>query len=203
MLSDFELEKRILEFAENLIRLSQAPPMEEYYAGPILFENSACVSIFMDNLLRSGQLLAWRKPEGQSDRLTLDGRIERKILDSRLSVKNYSTLRSYNEIPLLGYYEVDAEGIRPAEELLLIENGIFKRQLNGRIPTLKAPLSTGSSRFSLSANQVYFATAPGTIHIIGEGGLKMEKMKKALIKAAVEENLKYTYIVRKSQDKQL
>lgn len=195
--SEVELEKQITEFADNLISLSQAPPMEEYYAGPILFENSACVSIFMDNLLRSGQLLAWRKPEGKPDRLTLDGRIDRKILDSRLSVKNYSTLKMYNEVPLLGYYEVDAEGIVPPKELSLIEDGILKRQLNGRIPTLKAPLSTGSSRFSLAASQVYFATAPGTLHIVGEEGFKMEKMKKALIKAAVEENLKYAYIVRK------
>ena len=192
-----ELEKRITEFAENLMRLSQLEPIKEYYAGPVLFEKGACVQVFRDNLLRSGQLMAWRKPEGKPSRLTFDGRIERKILDGRLTVKNYTALKSYNGTSLLGHYEIDAEGIAPEKELVLIESGILRRQLNGRIPTLKAPLSTGSSRFSLAPNQVSFATAPGTIHIAGKDGLKPEKMKKALLKAAAEENLKYAYIVRK------
>lgn len=192
-----ELEKQITEFAEGLMRLSRLKPIDEYYAGPVLFEKAACVQVLQSNLLRPGQLMAWRKQEGKSAEPTFDGRIERKILDGRLTVKNYTDLKSYNGKPLLGHYEVDAEGITPDKELVLIENGILRRQLNGRIPTLKAPLSTGSSRFSLAPDQIYFATAPGTIHVEGKDGLKTEKMKKALLKAASEENLKYAYIVRK------
>ena len=192
-----ELEKQVTAFAESLMHLSQLKPVSEYYAGPILFENAACVQIFQDNLLRPGQLMAWRKQEGAGAMQTFDGRLERKILDGRLTVKNYTGLKSYNGVPLLGHYGVDAEGIAPAKEVVLIENGILRRQLNGRIPTLKAPLSTGSSRFSLALDRVYFSTAPATIHIVGKDGLKTEKMKKALLKAASEENLEYAYIVRK------
>ena len=102
----------------------------------------------------------------------------------------------YNGVPLLGAYNIDAEGVVPAKEMTLVDHGIFKSMLNGCIPTLYAPQSTGSSRFLLSSSNGMFATAPGTIHIEVEKGTKPEKMKSALIKAAKEEGLKYAYIVR-------
>ena len=97
---------------------------------------------------------------------------------------------------MLGAYNIDAEGVVPAKEMTLVENGIFKSMLNGCTPTLYAPQSTGSSRFLLSSRNGMFSTAPGTIHIEVEKGTKPEKMKSALIKAAKEEGLKYAYIVR-------
>lgn len=192
-----ELEKQITDFAEGLLRLSELEPVKEYYAGPVLFEDAACVNVFASNLLQMGQLVAVRRPAGSPAGAAFDGRMERKILDSRLSVKNLTALQSYNGTPLLGHYDLDAEGIVPAKELTLIENGILRRQLNGRVPTLKAPLSTGSTRFALTADQVYAGTVPGIVHISCDKGVKMEKMKQALRKSAQEENLPYAYIIRK------
>lgn len=48
-----------------------------------------------------------------------------------MSIKNYSSLDKYNGVPLLGAYNIDAEGIVPAKEMTLVENGIFKSMLNG------------------------------------------------------------------------
>ena len=192
-----ELEKRITAFAEGLLRLSELEPVKEYYAGPVLFEDAACMNVFTTNMLQVGQLMAFRRPSGTPAGNSFDGRMERKIIDSRLTVKHLTALKSYNGVPLLGNYDLDAEGIAPAKELTLIENGILYRQLNGRIPTLKAPLSTGSIRFALTADQVYSCTAPGVLHISCSKGMKMEKMKQALRKSAQEENLPYAYIIRK------
>ena len=61
---------------------------------------------------------------------------------------------------------------------------------------MKTPYSTGSSRYLY--NNVAYTTAPGTIHVQVDKGMKPEKMKKALIKAAKEEGLDYAYIVRRS-----
>ncbi|MEG0794894.1 MAG: metallopeptidase TldD-related protein [Odoribacter sp.] len=191
------LEKEITAFADNLVRLGTLEPCREYYSGPVLFEDGACSNIFVDNLLQPGRLMAYRKAEGGKPEFTLDSRMGRKILDHRISVRNYTALKSYNNTSLFGSYTVDAEGVTPAKEMTLIEEGIFKGQLNGRIPTLKALQSTGSSRFALANDQVYFGTAPGTIHILVKDGMKPEKMKKALQKAAHEEGLDYAYIVRK------
>ena len=117
-------------------------------------------------------------------------------MDNRLTVKNYSTLDKYNGVPLLGAYEIDAEGVVPAKEMTLVDKGILRQMLNGRIPSLKTPHSTGSSRFVMTGQDIVYVTAPGTIHIEVDKGTKQDKMKKALIKAAKDEGLDYAYIVR-------
>ena len=165
-------------------------------SGPVLFEGAASSAIFTGNLLHQGGLFALRTQLGQKQPQTLENRVGRKIIDSRLTVKNYTTLDKYNGVDLLGAYEIDAEGVVPAKEMTLVENGILKMFLNGRIPTLKAPKSTGSSRFLATGSDIVYVTAPGTIHIQVDKGMKQEKMKKALIKAAKEEGLDYAYIVR-------
>ena len=192
-----ELKKNVTKFAENLVKLKDAPKVEEYYSGPVLFEDGAASSIFTRNLLNKQGLFAYRKPN--SDRVqqvkTLDDRMGKKIIDSRLTVKNYSTLDKYNGVSLIGAYEIDAEGVVPEREMTLVEHGILRGMLNGCVPTSKAPHSTGSSRFVYSG--IAYVTAPGTIHIQVDKGIKPEKMKKALIKAAKEEGLDYAYIVRR------
>ncbi|MCB6974808.1 MULTISPECIES: metallopeptidase TldD-related protein [Butyricimonas] len=193
-----ELKKNVKAFAENLIKLKDAPEVEEFYSGPVLFEDGASSAIFTNNLLNQGGLFAYRKPEGGRGGAakTLDGRIGRKIMDNRLTVKNYSTLDKYNGVPLLGAYEIDAEGVVPAKEMTLVDKGILRQMLNGRVPSLKTPHSTGSSRFVMTGQDIVYVTAPGTIHIEVDKGTKQDKMKKALIKAAKDEGLDYAYIVR-------
>lgn len=194
-----ELKKKVTAFADNLMQLKEAAAVDEFYSGPVLFEDAACSAIFTNNLLNNSGLFAFRKPannQNQSHK-TLDDRIGRKIIDNRISIKNYTTLDKYNGTPLLGAYSIDAEGIIPAKEMTLVDQGILKGMLNGSIPSLKTPHSTGSSRYMLTNNNIVYTTAPGTIHIQVEKGLKQDKMKKALLKAAKEEGLDYAYIVRK------
>ena len=59
-----ELKKNVKAFAENLIKLKDAPEVEEFYSGPVLFEDGASSAIFTNNLLNQGGLFAYRKPEG-------------------------------------------------------------------------------------------------------------------------------------------
>lgn len=191
-----DLKKKVTAFAENLMKLRNAPVVEEFYSGPVLFEDGASSSIFVNNLLNQGGLFAYRKPIGQAGGRTLEGRIGRKIIDNRLTVKNYTSLDKYDGTPLLGAYEIDAEGVIPEKEMTLVDKGILRQMLNGRVPSLKTQYSTGSSRFVMTGSDIVYTTAPGTIHIQVDKGTKQDKMKKALIKAAKDEGLDYAYIVR-------
>lgn len=121
---------------EGLLKLKECPTVEEYYSGPVLFEDYAVADIFSRNLLQPGNLLALRTL--MPSRGMLDDQLGRKIIDSRLTIKNYTNMQEYNGIPLAGHYEIDCDGVVPEKELTLVDKGIFKRQLNGRIPTLKA-----------------------------------------------------------------
>ena len=197
-LPDFsEIEQGVRKFADHLLKLRTAPVVDQYYNGPVLFRNSAVSSIFSQNLLKDGVLFAYRKPCTNQIRAkeTLESRMNTKILDRRLSVFNYTDLKTYKGHKLMGAYDIDAEGIIPNKEMTLIENGIFKEMLNGCVPTLKAPKSTGSSRFMLGYKNGMYATAPGCIHVSTNEGTKEDKMKKELIKAAKTEGLDKAYIV--------
>lgn len=193
-----ELKKKVIAFADNLMKLREAEKIQEDYKGPVLFEDAACSSIFINNLLNKNGLFASRKPVNAANNYrALSNRMGKKVIDERISVKNYTALEEYNGIPLLGAYRVDAEGVVPATEMTLIESGVLKNLLNGSIPDSKAPLSTGSSRYLLTPTSLAYTTAPGILHIQAEHGVKQDKMKKALLKAAKEERLDYAYIVRK------
>lgn len=192
-----KLKSEIRIFAENLSELGKAESVMEYYSGPVLFEEEGCMRVLSDNLLNQAGLFAYRKPENEQKRPTLEDRMGKKIVDGRITIKNYSTLNKYNNVSLLGAYEIDAEGVVPPKEITLVENGMLKRMLNGRVPTLKAPETTGSSRFVPTNEQVGYLTGPGTVHVQVQDGTKPEKMKKMLIKAAKEEGLEYAYVVRR------
>lgn len=94
----------------------------EDYSGPVLFENEAVRQIFSDNLLgNNGGLCTYRMPLGIKETTTsFEDRIGKKILDSRLTVVNYSSTAEYMNVPLLGNYVVDAEGVIPEKEMLLV-----------------------------------------------------------------------------------
>lgn len=188
------LKQQVREFADGLMHLRETPAVDEYYIGPVLFEEGAAAKTFIDNLLPKGRLLAYRQLPPAQD--LLDQLLGRKVIDSRLTIKNYALQKEYNGTPLFGHYEIDGDGVEPAAELTLVDHGIFKQMLNGRIPVLKAPASTGSARFLQNPDRPITTISPGTIHIHTEKGIKPETMKKALLKAAKEQGLEYAYIVR-------
>lgn len=197
--SQEHLKQVVAGFARRLIDLKNAEVFSEEYNGPVLFENEAVRQVLTDNLLgNNGGLCTYRMPLGVKETTTsFEDKIGKKLLDPRLSVVNYSFMTEYMNIPLLGSYEVNAEGVVPEKEMILVEKGVLKKVLNGQIPTSKVRYSTGSSRFIPTRNDVIYVTAPGTLHIKADGGLKPETMKKALLKAAKEAKSDYAYIVRR------
>ena len=85
-----ELKKRVRAFAEGLMQLKAAPPVAEYYNGPIMFEGGAVATILANNLLYRGGLIAARSL-GPS-RGGLEDQFGSKIMDGRLTVKNYTAM---------------------------------------------------------------------------------------------------------------
>lgn len=191
-----DMKKGVTQFADGLMALSKAPVMSDYYKGPVMFEDGACSGLFTSNLVKAGVLIATRYPVGTTNGASLlYNRLNSQLIDKRFSVVNYSDLATYNGQPLHGAYEIDAEGVVPSKEQVLIDKGVFKSMLNGSIPALGAPNSTGSSRFGVRGGGLY-TTAPGTIHIKSEGGVKRDKMKQTLLKQAKSAGYNHAYIIR-------
>lgn len=102
-----------------------ALPVAEYYNGPVLFEGGAVATIFANNLLNPGGLIAFRSLG--SSQGNLENQFGQKILDGRLTIKNYTAMKEYDGTPLYGYYEIDGDGVTPEAEMTLVEKGVFKR----------------------------------------------------------------------------
>ena len=197
------------KFSSKLVSLQSAAIMNEYYLGPVLFEDEAVATLLSDNLISQSGIISFRKPiqvlasvarvesiSNQKDVKPLEERINKKVIDSRLSVTNRTDLNDFNGMSLLGSYEIDAQGVKPAKEVKLIENGILKTLLSSRIPTKKINESTGSMRFGVRPRGVIVNVAPGTLVVSSPNGSPREELKSELIKAAIEEGLDYAFIVR-------
>ncbi len=204
------LLKKVNEFSNNLSALQSASTMDEYYLGPVLFESTATAKIFADNLISPSGIVSFRKPiqvmataaraenvSSKNDIKALEERINKKVIDSRLSVTNMTDMNEFNGVSLFGGYSMDAQGVRPVKEVRLIENGILKTLLSSRIPTKKIGVSTGSMRFGVQPRAIVLDVVPGTLVISSPNGSTSADLKAELIKSAIEEGLDYAYIVRK------
>lgn len=204
------LTAKVNEFSNKLVALQGAASMEEYYQGPVLFEEAAAASIISDNLISASGIISFRKPiqvmatvarveniSSKKDVKPLEERINKKVIDSRLSVSNKTDMTDFNGVSLIGSYNLDAQGVSPVKEVKLIENGILKRLLSSRVPTKKIKASTGSMRFGVRPRAIVLNVVPGTLAVSAPNGSTSAELKAELIKAAIEEGMDYAYIVRK------
>ncbi len=190
--------------AETLGELRTAPVFDDVYTGPVLFEDQAAGEAVRKTMFyaRNDNLFSARKqimgstpsPQVQQNKISTDDRIDKKVAAEELNVKARPSLKTYNGIPLVGSYPVDMEGTIPTEEIILIENGILKSLLCGRIPTAKMTASNGHLRVPLSVPNPLIV--PGVIEVDFNNSLTREDLKKKLIELAQEEGMDYALIVR-------
>ncbi len=200
-LADFptmdKLEEQINKFAKGLIEYTTSEYIDSRYSGPVMFEGGAVLAILNTNMFGKERLAATRPQIGrQLSSEAFGRRIGKEVVSSNLTVKNYTNLKEYNGEKLIGGYSIDADGVTPPAELTLIENGVVKNLLNGRTPTVGAPKSTGSARWSVLAQYAQTSIAPAIVHYQVTKATKDKSMKKALIKLAKKEKKEYAYIVR-------
>lgn len=198
----------IEEMATVLSALRSAPLFEESYSGPVLFEGQALAELLAQKFF-GGQagLKAKRKnimdpsyARSKSSRALenpLEARMDKKVVSRDLSVKDIPGLTTLDGYSLIGSYAIDAEGVRPPDELPLIEKGVLKNLLNGRTPTQKVRRSNGHKRLELTANGLAEEIGPGVVMVVAEKAEGYEKLVKRLLKAAKSEDLDYAYIVRR------
>lgn len=185
------LVDRINTFASNLMALRDAPVLDEEYNGPVMFEEMASVYSLTDPVIAAVCASHALQPADDD----YGKKIGQEIIDKRISAVNYSDRRDYNGVPLMGAYSVDADGVVPEKELLLVENGVLRKQLNNLRPTPFAKNSTGSCRFTVNPGVPSPEISFGSLHIKAVNTTADEKMEKTLLKTAKKAGLKNAYIV--------
>jgi len=182
------------EMAAKLQSLSKSPTLEEEYSGPVLFMGSAVAGTltstmfaYRETLVASNDIASStdQRPENNS---LFDTRIGKSIVDNSITVTAKPKLRKFGNVSLLGAYDVDEEGVEPADELVLVDKGILKNQLNDRSLTREGQTANGHAG---GAAVVEVSTTKGTPE---------STLKQSLIALAKSEGLPYAIIVRESGD---
>jgi predicted Zn-dependent protease len=192
---------------ENLLKLKDAPVINDAYSGPVLFEGSAVERIFRSAFANYYKLCAspkliqlnannyyygnYNQQQGGND---FEMMLNKKVISRSITVKSITGQEFYNGQKLNGYYPMDAEGVVPDKELTLIENGVLRNMLNGRRPTKKIQHSNGHVRYDFNSNN--FQVMPGNILITSNQTFSKEELHKKLLAVAKEEDLEYAYIVK-------
>ena len=186
---------------ENLLELKNAPVIDDAYSGPVLFEGTAVERIFRQALFNSNKLSAAPKMFQQNNNNTRiqDGNdfelmLNKKVISRSITIQSITGREFYKGQRLNGYYPVDAEGVAPGQELALIENGVLRTMLNGRMPTKKIQHSNGHTRFDYNSNNL--RVMPGNILITSNQTFSNDELRQKLLAAAMEEDLEYAYIVK-------
>jgi hypothetical protein len=202
----------IEKMAGDLVKLKNAKVFDESYSGPVLIEGQALAEIIEQKFFSMNpSLIAGRKPILSDPQMAswggnavseniMEGLIDKKIISRDLTIRSIPGLSIFENTKLIGGYQIDAEGVKPPPELVLVENGVLKSFISGRTPTLKSKLSNGHCRIALENGGVTSVIGPGVISVTSLNTISKEELRKKLISAAKEEDLEYAYIIRKLED---
>jgi TldD protein len=145
------------------------------YSGPVLFDATAAASVLAQVLEPS---LSGARPPlsmtqdynnflerfgGNSD---WSGRVGTRVLPAGVSLIDDPTAKDFNGQPLIGDYDIDAEGVK-AERVSIVENGILRNLLMSRRPGPDFLSSNGHARSAmlsppqaLSSNLFFQSSTP-------------------------------------------
>jgi hypothetical protein len=187
-----EFVTRAAKLAASLKELRDAPVVDEEYRGPVLFSADASATVFADLV---GENILGTKPElGKNARTTgaFAASYKTRVLPDFLFVLDDPTISSYRGHSVLGYYEIDDEGV-PAQRVAVIEKGNLVNYVIGRAPIRDFPASNGHGRARIPnyppgpslSNLMVSSTQP----------LSEQELKKMLIDQCQQHDLAYCYRV--------
>ncbi len=200
------IKKDILKMVDNLLALRSAERYDDNYYGPVLivgevaaetlerflFSGSDALIASRENLQSSHQMNIYYEENSNA----LQARINKAIISSDLTITAEPFLREYQNIPLIGTFDIDAEGVIPEERLVLVQDGILKTLLNGRTPSRQVPQSNAHMRFNYSYNGLNKQSGPGVIRIENSNPVSFYNLKEQLLDRAREEGLDYAMMIK-------
>jgi predicted Zn-dependent protease len=177
------------DLAKHVISSLNGPKeFDEEYIGPVLIEGETATNLVGYQVMFSEALGAMPryKPIGKGGE-----KVGKQIFPGNMTVKATPKLKKYGNEMLLGSFDVDDEGVVPADETLLVENGVVKNIMTTRSVNKADETSNG------------LGFGPGVLHVLFRNTVPANTLKALLIEAAKKEGLDYALMVKKSHDSQL
>lgn len=191
------------EMVITLFAMRDAPRFDDIYNGPVLFEGPAAAEVVRKTMFYANHenLFGYRAqtnttglPGSAGSKIPAESRLDTRIAPEGMTVTATPKRKQFEGIILAGSFPVDMEGTIPPDQLVLIENGMLKSLLSGRIPTLKMKASNGHLRVTAVSGTPMIA--PGVIEVDYRNAVPKEELRKQLLERARADGLKYAVIVR-------
>lgn len=141
LLQDAQIVSDIQQLIEDLKALREAPLADPYTGPAILFGRAT--GVFFHEIL--GHRLEGHRLKEDDDGQTFLKRVNQQILPESISVIFDPTVAYYENIPLIGTYKYDNQGVR-ARKVVLVDRGVLKGFLMSRRPLEGFPTSNGHGR---------------------------------------------------------
>lgn len=148
-----QVKQALQQTAQQLVALRAAPAVSDY-DGPILFDSQAADSLLAQMLAPS---VSGARPPlstvsmfeqmleqlgGHSD---WTGRVGQRVLPTDVTLVDDPGAKAFQGRPLIGDYDVDAEGVR-GQRVTLVQNGMLEHLLMSRRPGPDFDESNGHGR---------------------------------------------------------
>lgn len=147
------MKSSIREMAQTLSNQTALKKEEKEYSGPVLFISEASGELFYQLLAKgisNPRPPIYEQEEMAALEITKEGfladKIGEKILPANFSVYDDPTLSQLNNIPLIGSYLVDDQGVK-AQKTEIVKDGKLVGVVMSKAPIKTIPKSTGNGRF--------------------------------------------------------
>jgi len=198
--SKSELIRKVKDVADILSATKKSEFLEDSYSGPVLFTKNAAAELFAQNF--NPNLVTQRKAisdggfVGDETGKAFQSKIGGRVLPEFLSMSANPKIEKYNDEELVGYYNIDDNGIK-SEEIELVKDGYLKNLLSSRIPTKRVRRSNGHKRGGSPMLSSVFITANK------KSSVSYEDLKKRMIKLCKDRELKYGIVVKKIMNRNI
>jgi hypothetical protein len=194
-----KIKADVKQMADALQARRTASIIEEAYQGPVVFEGDALAELFGNKLFGWNGLLTTREPlyavgSSRGSNNKIENKIGKRLCSENISIVALPATKSFAGTPLIGSFDIDAEGVVPTNNLMLVDKGILRTLLSDRVPTQKVKESNGHFRFSMFGG---YQKSPGVIDISYAKGQSYTDFIKGITAETAKNGLDYFYIIRK------
>lgn len=185
------VSKGLAQAADQLMALRSSPLLPDY-DGPVLFDAHAAGALLAQMLPPS--LSGARPPlsmvsafdqlmSRMGGRSEWAERVGTRVLPPTVSLTDDPTATEFQGQPLLGNYDVDAEGVK-AEKVPLVVNGMLRNLLMSRRPGPEFQNSNGHARSALLSDP---HPLPSNLFLESSNGLSPADMEKKFLQDCKED----------------
>ncbi len=187
------------------VEAMRTAPLQDDFIGPVLVEGQASGELCARIL--PGAFTSRRKPMDEdndgswySRRMadSLRWRIGRRVMAREFTVVDDPSLTAHEGTPLMGFSDVDLEGVE-SQKVLLVKDGILKTLLTTRTPDRKLPASNGhavSMIFGPSRDWIPEAGVT-TLVVSYRHGCNAKALRARFLKTIREQEVEYGLLVRR------